>query len=339
VTYEEIWSELETSSPESPDGYLIRRIRPDSTYDLYLAVEKPSNRRMLLLRFRTIHEPPPGQVPSTRGIEVRWQPPRAEEKGTTLQLSLLDRRFAGMFSQLVTDLVDVAALERSEVAAASLCIQRLERWQRFLQRAGNDGLGREAQQGLYGELWFLRDRLLQLVPASVAVLAWRGPTGAAQDFQLHGTAIEVKTTAATEPLSLLISNERQLDDSGLRALLLVAVALDVHEGTGESLNRIVNALRTLLLQSDSATQDTFEELLLEVGYLESQNFHYETTGYSIRQTYLFHVQDGFPRILGANLISGVGDVRYSVALSACRPFFVPGDTLINFLATEHDDGR
>jgi hypothetical protein len=257
----------------------------------------------------------------------------------SLQLALLDRRFAAMFAQVVTDLVEVAACEQSDATAAAACIQRLERWQRFLERAGDEGLGREAQQGLYGELWFLRDRLLRLVRLPIAVRAWTGPTGATQDFQLQGSAIEVKTTAATEPRRLLISNERQLDDSGLRALFLVALSVEVRAGAGETLNELVNAVRALLLQTDSASLDRFEELLLEAGYLQAHAPRYDGTGYTIREVSLFRVQDGFTRVIGSNLISGVGDVRYSIALSACRPFAAPDDALDEFVARESDDGR
>lgn len=337
MTHEEIWSELETATLASPSGYLMRRIKADSACDLYVAVEKPSNRRMLLLHFQTIPEPLPRRLPAARGIEVTWRSEPGKE-GVTLQLALLDQRFAAMFGQVVADLVDVAVQEPAEMAATA-CIQRLERWQRFLERAGDEGLGREAQQGLYGELWFLRERLLRVVPEAAAVRAWTGPTGAPQDFQLQGCAIEVKTTAATEPRSLLISNERQLDDAGLRALFLAALSVGAHAGAGETLNEVVNALRTRLLQADSASQDRFEELLLEAGYLQAHAPRYEETGYTIREVSLFRVHEGFPRITGSNLLSGVGEVCYSIALSACRPFAAPDGALDTVIERGSDNGR
>jgi hypothetical protein len=332
VTHEDIWSELETAAPAPSSGYVIRRIVPDARCDLYLGVTRPANQRMLLLHFQSLQEKLPGELPAARGLEVSWRRPEPGKEGLTLQLALLDRRFAGMFSQLVADLVEVAVREPSDVAAATACIQRLERWQRFLERAGDEGLGREAQQGLYGELWFLRERLLRLLPARVAVQGWRGPTGAAQDYQLQGCAIEVKTTAATEPRSLLISNERQLDESRLRALFLLALSVEVRVGAGETLNAIVDTLRTLLQQRDGAAQDRFEELLLEAGYLQAHAPRYEGTGYTVREVSLFRVRDGFPRITGSDLVSGVGDVHYSIALAACRPFVAPDDALRELMA-------
>lgn len=339
MTYGDIWSELEAVPPASSDGYLIRRVRPDARCDLFLAVAKPSNQRMLLLHFQTSSDRLPSVLPAARGIDVKWGPAEVGKSGASLQIALLDGRFTGMFSQLVADLVDVAASALSDSAAAAACIGRLERWQRFLEHAGDDGLGREAQQGLFGELWFLREQLMRVVSASVAVNAWTGPSGAAQDFQLQGCAIEVKTTTATEPRSVFISNERQLDDIGLRALFLFALIVESRHGAGETLNELISALRTALAQqADMSSQDRFEERLLEAGYLQAHAPRYEGTGYLVHEANLFRVRNGFPRITGTDLRAGVGNVRYSITLSACHPFISHNDALTQMVMRPGNDG-
>lgn len=338
MTYDDLWRELEAVAPASADGYLVRRVKPDARCDLFVAVAKPSNQRLLLLSFHTLPDELPGVLPAARGIEVTWGPSEIANVALTLKIALLEERFAGMFSQVVADLVDVAASELSESAAAAACIQRLERWQRFLERAGDAGLGREAQQGLYGELWFLRERLLPMTSASIAVNAWMGPSGAAQDFQLRECAIEVKTTATTEPRGVLISNERQLDDSGLHALFLFVLAVEVRHGAGETLNELVSELRRILSQqADIVSQDRFEECLLEVGYLQAHAPRYAETGYTIQEASLFRVQSGFPRITGADLNPGVGEVRYAIAVSACRPFATNNDELNQLVLRQNND--
>src|SRR5690242_9085130 len=100
MTYEDIWSELESATTPSSSGYLIRRIRPDASCDLFLGITWPSKQRMLLLHFQSIYESLLGQLPRARGVEVGWGSVLGNN-GATLQIALHEQRFAGMFSQLV----------------------------------------------------------------------------------------------------------------------------------------------------------------------------------------------------------------------------------------------
>jgi len=263
-------------------------------------------------------------LPSARGLELTALHSDDERNGVTLQLALRERRFDNVFDALINDIIEVVDHARSETAAVTAFVSRLRHWQRFLEQVEPDGLSREAQQGLYGELWFLRERLIPLTGPYPALLAWAGPGGAHQDFLLKSCAIEVKTTGTKEPQQLIIQSERQLDDRGLAALFLFHLSIDVRESVGESLIMIVDSLRQLL-KADTAALDLYEDRLLEVGFLQSQSPQYERTGYNVRKANLFQVRDAFPRIVAAELKPGVGSVRYSIAVSECRHFTADED--------------
>lgn len=126
------------------------------------------------------------------------------QNGFMIYLALKEYRFNNIFDALIKDIIEVVSRAQSETAAVTAFVNRLQHWQKFLEEADPDGLSREAQQGLYGELWFLRERLIPLVKLSPALLAWIGPYGAHQDFLLHSCAIEVKTTGTKEPQQLMI---------------------------------------------------------------------------------------------------------------------------------------
>jgi hypothetical protein len=331
MIYKEIWESLEISALKQTDGYVRRRIKPQSVCDLFLAVSKPSNQHMLQFKLSKIPSTVATDLPSARGLEVAVIRSENEQTGFMIQLVLREQRFDNIFDALINDVIEVVDHAQTEASAVAAFISRLHHWQKFLEQVGPDGLSREAQQGLYGELWFLRERLIPLVGLYPALLAWAGPSGAHQDFILQSRAIEVKTTGTKEPQQLIIQSERQLDDIGLTALFLLHLSLDARENLGESLVSMINSLRQLV-KADVAAIELFEDRLLEAGFLQSQVPNYERTGYSIRHTFLFRVKDTFPRIVEADLKPGVGAVRYSIAAAECRHFAVTEDELKSQLA-------
>lgn len=326
--YAEIWQSLETSP--IIEGYVRRRVKPESACGLFLAVAKPSNQHLLHIQLQGVASPAMSSLPSARGLDVTTIPSSNEQDGFIIQLALKDGHFATIFDALTSDIIEVLAPIQSQSVAVTTLISRLRRWQKFLAQIGPEGLSRERQQGLYGELWFLRKHLVSLVGYYPALLAWAGPTGAHHDFLLQSTAVEVKTTGTKEPQQMIIQSERQLDDSSLAALFLFHLAMDIRTGAGESLITMINSLREVL-KVDAAALDLYEDRLLEAGFLQAQAVQYESVGYHVRSTHLFRVKEAFPRIIETDLKPGVGTVRYSISVAECRHFAVTEDLLKSHL--------
>src|SRR5947209_606703 len=70
MTFEEIWRDQE-GGPAGGGGCLARRVYPHSPADLRLAVEKPSNTRLLLLGVAASVLATPREFPRSLGFEVR----------------------------------------------------------------------------------------------------------------------------------------------------------------------------------------------------------------------------------------------------------------------------
>jgi hypothetical protein len=132
--------------------------------------------------------------------------------------------------------------------------------------------------------------------------------------------VEVKSSAANEPQVVPVHGERQLDDSELTALFVIHLSLEPLRDAGESLLAIVSALRDSVRGGPSAGQ--FEDRLLASGFADVHAGAYSRTGYALRRTSVLRVRTGFPRITEADLPDGVGSVRYSLAIDACRDFEV-----------------
>ncbi len=315
-----IWSELEADTSYT-SGYVRLRIEPDACCDLFLAVRKPENSRSLLLEVNAQAFPPDTEYPQSDGFQVILSTIKPGPNGQIrIILQLSNERYSDVFSVLAGDIVTHVTAQHDQKAAIAEFISRLVRWQAFF-RKHPEGLGEEAQKGLYGELWFLRTIVIPSIGEGEAVRAWVGPTKTNQDFQFDKCAIEVKTTSGiNQPIS--ITNIRQLDDAGIDSLILLHILLDVRLGGVQSLNELVEEIRTFLHATNTSAAVLFDERLVDVGYLDIHQSKYMDPKYAIRDYEFFLVISGFPRILERDLMQGIGDVHYSIAAASCMPFKV-----------------
>lgn len=318
MSREALWAELEAAhAPAS--GYVERRLPAAGGCELYVAVRKPGNGRLIIARVKG-----PGLSanrvlpPQSRGITTALT---TGEDVQAVELALADPGFADVFDVLVSDLEKTLAAPVPPQQALDRLLGRVRVWQQFFAAADPGGLNYEKLRGLFGELWFIKEHLIGSIGIDRAVAAWKGPSATDQDFQFTGSAVEVKTTGTKQPQRLHIASERQLDTTGVRSLLVCHVSVDVRQGGGQTMPELVSELRSYLTPS-SVTSTDFEDKLLAYGYSDMHSSRYVASGFTLRQWNLFEVHDAFPRIVEADLRSGVGDVRYSVLVDALRPFAV-----------------
>lgn len=316
---DEIWRELERDPAAKPSGVLARRLHSEAPCDLWLAVERPRITRQLLVTVPVaalLRRPVSFETPALRVSTASITAPRNREV-VDVVVSLLQSAHVDLFSALVLDLMGHLATCTQASEAAGRLVDRLSRWQHFFRTGNLDGLTEEEQRGLFGELSLLRSLLIPAVGARRAAYCWVGPLAHSQDFQLDGVAIESKCTGSAEPLMVEIHGARQLDDRGLDHLLLHVLAVDVRQGAGETLNALVDAVRSAL-DVEPAARARFESCLFDAGYLDAHSDRYERLGYAPRREAFFTVVgDRFPRITERTLPAGIGNLRYSVSLDAC----------------------
>jgi Putative PD-(D/E)XK family member, (DUF4420) len=328
---DDIWQSLEQDESGVSSGYLTRRILPNINYDIFLVIEKPSNTRLLFFRFKSTLLDRKMIYPSSRSFVMnRIALQQDSEEYATLQLVLTNPRHKDIFTTLVQDIVDSLTLISEERAAVSEFITRVKRWQTFLEKNNPEGLSEIAQQGLYGELWFLRQVVFPNLESVKGLRCWTGPKATQQDFQFSGCAVEVKTTSSKQHQTLLIASERQLDDTGIGTIILLHLSLDVRQGQGETLPEIVASVRSLIA-NNAIAKDELENLLFEVGYLDSQTSRYEDISYTIRESNYFKVREDFPRIIESDLRNGIGDVRYTISVAECKRFSINESEVISLI--------
>ena len=314
----EVWQRLEEDTRISEvSGRVQRRIGPTGRRNFFLGLEMPSRNRMLILRVSASSAEGQPDVPASRGLMVRLAPRDAESQEIEVELILTDSQHRDIFDMLIRDLVDAAEQPLDESTGLTRFLARLSDWQQLLRRLAPRGLTQEAQRGLWGELWILREVVAPVTGVPDAVRAWRGPLGADQDFQLGSTCIEVKTSTAHSLDRLPIASERQLEVPGGVALLLVGLSLDARVGHGQTLPEMVEMARAAA--SESGCLHLLDDRLELCGYRVDEAGLYVDMGYGVRSIHPFRVGAGFPRIVSADLAAGINDVNYSVSIAACGP--------------------
>lgn len=324
---EQDWDQLEAD--RHADGTTVRRLYPGSPHNIFIAVQHPDGRRMLTLRIgkqaasgalRQLHS-----LPRTRGLEMQFA--AVDDDSSELRVLLTADDLREVFSPLASDIALTAQAATGPVEAVLAAAERFEHWRHMLQNIAEAGLTPESRRGLFGEVTVLRDHLLPAMPGADAVRAWTGPTAANQDFQLPGTAIEVKASSGKEPQTIVISNERELDEQGTAQLILTHMSLDERRGgNGESLNTAVDGTRAAV--ADVGARAALDDLLVRAGYLAHQRSLYDEPRYTLRRQRFWHVTGGFPRVTEADLRPGVGDCQYRISTAGLDAYLMTADDVI-----------
>ncbi|QQQ74777.1 PD-(D/E)XK motif protein [Saccharothrix sp. 6-C] len=323
---EELWGELhDTQSGAVSAGRRVRRVLADSPHHCFVGVEYPAARRVFSVATDNVPANATNGLLVTSGVVVeRGSLP---DHGATLDLVLRAGTYTDIFTALVADLL--VRLAQVTAEPGGVVVNRLGEWQRMLAGVSPDGLSREQQRGLFGELHTLSDLFLPRF-GSNAVYAWTGPDQQLQDFQFEQGSVEVKTATGHDANRIRVSSERQLDDAGPGALFLVTLALDVRQGgRGVSLPELVRQVRKQA--SNLGVAGELEQRLVRAGYLDTQSRLYEDRRYALRGRTVHRVTEGFPRITEQTRPVGVSDIVYTVDLLAAVRFLVNVEDMIAVL--------
>ncbi len=318
--------ELMESEGDSAPGLYERRLVSQSGLPVFAGLVRPG------LQLRLLVDVPPaiqttGLERETAGFRVQRQY-NAAQRVTRVSLELVNARFKELFAIVADDIAGRILNASDESGAIAIMRERLNHWERFMRAAGTEGLSREDQIGLFGELTFIRALLETAISPVIIVASWRGPSGANQDFLVGNNALEIKTTTGNTATAAVVSNELQLDDSECGRLFLLHLWLKELQHDGTSLPDLVDEIGNILVGSAA---DAFADLIVEAGYHTAQRGLYEEIGYVERARRYYVVERDFPRIRVADLRAGVRKVKYEIDMSGFGSYMQPESLVINAL--------
>ena len=317
---------LEVSEPSRPDHEMLRRVGPEHELDFYrgrlfgggyflrLVVDSEPSARLVL--------------PKLSNIVVALRSEAGGRSELTVTLTSLD--YLELFRALCADLISSTRFmtRANQEHALSTVVARIVRWQEMLRGMRGSVLRPGEQLGLFGELVVLRDIFLAHTDAFSALSAWRGPSGAEQDFQFAGWLFEVKSQMATSDKLIQVSSEHQLDLISGKIVLLHQVfdISDATAGAGCTLREMVDEIRRLVVNSSPAAADLLHARLMEAGYEPLDE--YDVLNLALIRRVPYEVAESFPRLSASDLPLGVNNVRYDLSLEACSTFTVDEKEII-----------
>lgn len=256
-------------------------------------------------------------LPRWKGMEGKYNSVSEKARTKTIiffeQLEGYDQE---IFVNVMQDVCD--GLVRVDKKSSLSTVKKiLQKWRFFFQLEKEYVLSANVQQGLYSELWVL-EKLIKK-NGNKALGYWTGYNFESHDFYIGKDAVEIKSSSVKGPEKIKISNEYQLDDTGVIGLLyLLYLNVKKSEADGEVLPELVERI---MLQLDYTQKEMFKDKLLKVGYVYAMPELY-TYHYRVREESCFIVRDNFPRITSKNVSKGIGAVEYVVSLDACRSYMI-----------------
>ena len=300
------------------DPLLSRQMRLSNEIMAVFAVRKVDGRHILYLQCNPEDATKGHKYPAWKGISIDYSAfDNAGIEGCYVRIEQSEGSDDEVYFAISDDLCScLEGLERAKLRKK--LSDALERWKRFFSLRESVRLTREEQMGLFGELWLLRS-MFQSDIGMKAIDCWKGPYHEVFDFSLLNMSIEVKTTGAKKPYKVYISNEVQLDDRlAGGALVLCFIAVQNSDSSGETLGDIVKSIECFV-KDDEKAYSLFKDKVFGCGLIQPYIDSY-TTKYLVKEYEFFNVREGFPRILSENLPIGLGDIKYSLEISACSNY-------------------
>ncbi len=310
---ENIWYDFELNDALK-SGVVLKRFSPDIMPACFVAMKMPEKVKSIVFRLSK------GNVDvsalnALKDIKTEILPDETQADKMLLLISLADNSLSSIFAVLCEDLFNYISNIKEDKELVKSLQNRFLKWKELFELAKSPGLSPEKQIGLFGELFLLKELIEETGRIEECLNIWVGPDTGIRDFEKNNSAIEVKTTQTHNHQRIRISSERQLDTSLLENLFLFHLSLEKRNGQENSLNKIVSVLFSVI-GDNMLLNNMLNRKLISVGYFKHHESYYENISYMIRGKDFYTVTENFPRIEEKDLMKGVGDVKYSIILTA-----------------------
>ncbi len=223
-----------------------------------------------------------------------------------------------VFLAFGSNMIEAISNASDERAALIQLKKRYLVWKTMFKSNTQRQFSKEIIQGMFGELFFLKNYLAARYDMRSAILSWSGPTSASKDFAFDNEWYEVKTVGATTAL-VHISSVAQLSSNTDGHLVVVRVEpMSSQYHNGEScINDLIRAIMSI------ACDEGIESLFLQKIAASGFDFTDDalSTAFAVKSMTRFLVGDGFPRLTEKDAEkNGICEISYSLIINALRPF-------------------
>ncbi len=264
------------------------------------------------------------------GVEIQVLP--ANKGIKELAIILLENELSDIFTFFIEDIINSLTSVNNQEDAIIIISRKINYWKKLFSKYTGGLLTPQQQRGLFGELYFLKLILDNLISSERVIRAWEAPSGKNQDFIFDGNAIEIKTSKSNSP-SISISNEYQLDTTGLKSLFIAFYNLNEYPGKEYTLLSIIMDIRTKLKSKPDVLTE-FNIKLESLGITTDNEAEFNSMTLSVRDEKYYLVTPEFPKITTETIDNAISKISYEIAPNQCSDFEIPFNSIITKLKND-----
>lgn len=290
---------------------MATRLNIEHPLEIYIGFDNTMNKCVIIVSNENIHA-----FSSSRAIKCEKF--KRKNSNYAYIMSLLDVKLEDIFLDMCTDIITLSAVCKNPHDAILTLKNRYEEWIEMLAKIHKNILSQEAQQGLIGELLFLKELIENNSQEKLKYINyWKGPLKEHQDFILSDTWAEIKTIKHGASRVKIASIE-QLDVATPGELVIYQLEkTPLEDQKAITLNKIVQSIK-IILTNDYVAKTQFNIKLLEAGYEEKAE--YDTNAYVIRECTHYCVNNTFPALKRSNIPLEILNAEYYINLSLLAPW-------------------
>lgn len=298
---EQRWRETIPGSYNATQLYI-----DDFPLEIYIGFDANQNKCLMLKSTLSFHE-----LPSS--VAIGYGLVKQTDGSFLHVISLLQSNQESIFLTLCGNILSTAIGTNSEMAALNQIERRYKQWQQLFKRVNDKLLSKEEQQGLFGEMLFLKSLLeKEPQPYTMILKGWHGPEYDHKDFRYGDNWFEVKTIKEGVS-SIKIASIEQLDAETDGTLVVYTLyTADKNTTHAWSLYKLYHELLKLL-QRDGDAMMMFINKINMIGWEDRKEYDEE---YFTGRFTSYDVNDTFPRISLKSLPEQVEKVTYTLPLKS-----------------------
>ncbi len=231
---------------------------------------------------------------------------------------LLQQESSAVYFAFCENMVTAITNIENENVALDLLKKRFITWKTMFKKLPETDVSIVTIQGLFGELYFLKNYMLSHYTVKEAVSAWAGADFKSKDYSIGVKWFEVKTVGANAT-SVHISSLCQLDSatSGYLVIVKTEAMSDEFDGEDASINALLNDISIKI--RDELTEEIFlNKIKNVVGQLTDKVLN---TKFNVKSMVFYLVDEHFPRLQNSNIpFSEISDVEYSLAINMLEKY-------------------
>lgn len=322
--YETKWASLNSSSEKDNKGK-ASLVDKTSVCKVYLFTNFKDQRRSVIIKLSNSIKFD-NDLPDVIGVTCKN---RSSYGGLEGKLFVIEQKFSVHTSISEAFMSEIAKniVKLDDESQLFNCLSNdFENWKNYFINI-TDELSREKQLGLYGEMYFLKNVLIEKIGIQRAIDSWKGYKSERHDFELPGISFELKATETKKPFRIKISNEKQLEIGKLRHLYLVVYNIVSSECDKGDLPLLINALIGELKKYPALLTE-FKNNIMKLGYdFNSENKYNRTYSILNLKDENYEITDKFPAILTNDInkiknTNAILEIKYSINLDVCQNFKV-----------------